>query len=159
MPMFGVAVGYTSFSATGTAQGTASIPNPLFFNRPAAVTITGTDAKRTDRSVYFVVVGFMPITDKMELSGFIGPSVTSVKQELIFDASVPSGTQSVATPIQSESGTAKGVNVGADLAYQIQKQVGAGVFVRYNGGSADLSSVQDVKAGGFQIGIGARLRF
>jgi hypothetical protein len=159
MPMFGVAIGYTMFSSTGTAAGTGSIPSPVFFNRPAAVTISGTDAKRTDRNVYLVLVGFMPITDKMELSGFIGPAFTRVKQELISDATVPLGTQTVVSTIQSQSGTAKGVNVGADLAYQLLNQVGAGVFIRYISGSADLATAQDVKAGGFQIGVGARLRF
>jgi hypothetical protein len=159
MPMFGVALGYTGFSSTGTAEGTGSIPSPLFFNRPAAVTISGTDAKRTDRNIYLVFVGFMPITDKIEFSGFIGPSATRVKQELISDATVPAGTQTVVSTIQTQSGTAKGVNVGADLAYQILNQVGAGVFVRYISGSADLTSAQNVKVGGFQIGIGARLRF
>ena len=159
MPMFGVAIGFTSFSNTGTAEGTGSIPSPVFFNRPAAVTISGTDAKRTDRTIYLVLVGFMPITDKMEVSGFIGPAATRVKQELISDATVPLGTQDVVSTIQNQSGTAKGINVGADLAYQFMNQVGAGVFVRYISGSADLSTAQDVKAGGFQIGAGARLRF
>jgi hypothetical protein len=159
MPMFGVAIGYTSFSNTGTAQGTGSIPSPVFFNRPAAVTISGTDAKRTDRTIYLVAVGFMPITDKMEVSGFIGPAATRVKQELIADATVPLGTQTVVSTIQNQSGTAKGINVGADLAYQILNQVGAGVFIRYISGSADLTTAQNVKAGGFQIGVGARLRF
>jgi len=159
MPMFGVAIGYTSFSSTGTAQGTGSIPSPTFFNRPAAVTISGTDAKRTDRNIYLVFVGFMPITDKLEVSGFIGPSATRVKQELISEATVPLGTQTVVSTLQNQSGTAKGINVGGDLAYQILNQVGAGVFIRYISGSADLTSAQDVKVGGFQIGVGARLRF
>jgi hypothetical protein len=158
-PMFGVAIGYTGFNSTGKAQGTGSIPNPLFFNRPATVTIDATDAKRSDKNIYLVFVGFMPITDKMELSGFIGPAVTRVQQELIGAATVPLGTQTVASTIQNQSGTAKGVNVGADLAYKILNQVGAGVFVRYISGSVDLPTAQDVKAGGFQIGVGARLRF
>ena len=159
MPMFGAAIGYTSFSNTGTAQGTGSIPSPVFFNRPAAVTIDGTDAKRTDRTIYLVLLGFMPITDKMEVSGFIGPAATRVKQELISDATVPLGTQNVVSTIQNQSGTAKGINVGADLAYQFMNQVGAGVFLRYISGSADLTTAQDVKVGGLQIGVGARLRF
>ena len=55
------------------------------------------------------------------------------------------------------NGTAKGVNVGADVTYLFTKTLGAGVFARYNGGSVSLDSVSDVKAGGFQLGIGARL--
>ena len=159
MPSLGVALGFSSFSSTGTAQGAASIPSPTFFNRPAAVTINAVDAKRTDRNMYLVLVGFVPITEKIELSVFVGPSLTRVQQELVADVSVPAGTQNVVSTIQSQSGTAKGVNIGADIAYQFLKQLGAGVFLRYNGGSVDLTTVQGVKAGGLQVGIGARLRF
>jgi hypothetical protein len=41
----------------------------------------------------------------------------------------------------------------------VRKSYGGGIFVRYNGGSVDLPSAANVKAGGFQMGIGARLRF
>ena len=158
-PQLGVAVGFSTFGSTGAAQGTASVPNPLFFNRPAAVVISPVDAKRTERSTYIVLVGSLPVAEKMDLSAFVGPSFIRVTQDIIYDVSVAPGTQSVVSPIRNETGTAKGVNVGADLSYQVFPQVGAAVFLRYNGGSLDLPSVQGVKAGGFQIGIGARFRF
>lgn len=159
IPKIGVAIGYSSFSRTGSVAGAASIPSPLFFNRPAAVTIPAADAQRKDRNIYLIVVGFVPIYDKTELALFVGPSATRVQQEVIADVSVPAGTQNVVSTIQSQSGTAVGVNIGADLTYQFQKQVGAGVFVRYNGGSVDLTTLNDVKAGGLQMGIGARVKF
>ena len=155
----GVGVGYSAFRDTGTAQGAASVPNPIFFNQPAAVTINPIDAKHSENNFYIIVAGIVPIRDQIELSLFIGPSFTSVKQDLINSVSVPPGTQNVVPSVTTESGTAKGVNVGADLSYQFTKLVGAGGFIRYNGGSVDLASLSDVKAGGFQLGIGARLRF
>ena len=158
-PQLGVAVGFSSFSSTGAAQGTASVPNPLFFNRPAAVVISPVDAKRTERSTYIVLVGSIPVGRKTDLSAFIGPSFIRVAQDIIYDVSVTPGTQSVVSPVRNETGTAKGVNVGGDLVYQVLPQVGAGVFLRYNGGSLDLPSAQSVKAGGVQIGVGARFRF
>jgi hypothetical protein len=158
-PKYGAAIGYSGFSSTGSAQGAGSIPSPIFFNRPAAVTINPIDAKRRDRNVYLLLVGFVPVTDEVEVSVFIGPSFTSVHQEFIVDGSVPAGTQSLTTTIQDQSGTAKGINIGADATYQVLKQIGAGVFIRYNGGSVDLASLKDVKVGGFQLGIGVRLRF
>jgi len=159
MPNIGVGVGYSYFSDTGVAQGAASIPNPVFFNQPASVPINPVDAKHSENNVYIVVAGFVPITPTIELSMFIGPSFTSVKQDLINSVTVPPGTQNVVSSVQRESGTAKGVNIGADLSYSFTKLVGAGAFIRYNGGSVDLPSLSDVKAGGFQLGIGARLRF
>jgi len=114
---------------------------------------------RSDRNVYVVVAAFLPLTDSVELSVFGGPSFTRVRQDLITSVTVPDGTQNVVSTIQSESGTAKGVNVGADISYMFTNMVGAGVFARYNGGSVDLDGASGVKAGGFQLGIGARLRF
>ena len=156
---FGVAVGYSRFGDTGVSQGSASIPNPTFFNRPAVTAIGPTDTKRTEHATYVVLVGFLPVGEKSDLSLFVGPAFTKVSQDLVYDISVVPGTQSVVSPSRNETGTAKGINIGADLSYRFRKQVGAGVFVRYIGGSVDLPSISDVKAGGVQLGIGARFRF
>jgi hypothetical protein len=159
MPQLAVAIGFSSFGTTGVVQGAASIPNPLFFNRPAAVTISPVDADRSERSTYFMLVYSMPVAEKTDVSLFIGPSFTRVKQDLISSATVALGTQNLATTVGSESGVAKGVIVGADVAYQFRPMIGATAFLRYNGGSADLPSIKDVKTGGPQIGVGVRLRF
>jgi hypothetical protein len=95
----------------------------------------------------------------IELAVFVGPSFTKVTQDVINTVTVPPGTQGAVASLGSESGTAKGVNVGADLTYKLTNLVGVGGFIRYNGGSVDLTTLSDVKAGGFQLGIGARLRF
>jgi hypothetical protein len=80
-------------------------------------------------------------------------------QDLIYDVSVTPGTQSVVSPLHNESATSTGINIGGDLTYQFMKTVGAGLFVRYIGGTVDLPSISDVKVGGIQFGIGARLHF
>ena len=159
MRNIGVGFGFTSFSSTSTAQGAASIPSPVFFNSPASVTLNPVDAKHTERGVYIVVNGYVPITNMVELALFIGPSFTKVTQDVINSVTVPAGTQAAVTALGSESGTAKGVNVGADLTYKLTNLVGVGGFIRYNGGTVDLTTLSGVKAGGFQLGIGARLRF
>ena len=159
MSNIGVAIGFSTFSGTGAMGGAASVPSPIFFNRPLAVTIPESPAERKDRSVYVLFVGFVPITDKVELALSIGPTFIRVEQPLITSVSIPAGTQNVSPTVQTQSGTAKGINVGADLNYLFVKQVGAGVFMRYNGGSVDLQSAPALKAGGFQVGIGGRLRF
>ena len=160
-PQIGVAVGFSRFAKTGTAQGAASIPSPIFFNRPAAVTIDPIDAQRSDRNVYIVAMYFLPLTDMVELSVFGGPSITKVRQDFITTVTVPDGTQSVVSPptVQTQSGTSTGVNVGVDVSYMVTPRLGGGVFIRYNGGWVDLDSAPGVKTGGVQLGIGARLRF
>lgn len=160
-PQIGVAVGFSRFAKTGTAQGAASIPSPVFFNRPAAVTINPIDAQRSDRNVYIVAMYFLPLTDMVELSVFGGPSITKVRQDFITNVTVPDGTQTLASPptLQTQSGTSTGVNVGVDVSYMVTPRLGGGVFIRYNGGSVDLDTATGVKTGGVQLGIGARLRF
>ena len=159
MRNIGVGIGFTSFSSTSTAQGAATIPSPVFFNNPVSVTLDPIDAKHTERNVYIVVTGYVPLTNVIELAVFVGPSFTKVTQDVINTVTVPPGTQGAVASLGSESGTAKGVNVGADLTYKLTNLVGVGGFIRYNGGSVDLTTLSDVKAGGFQLGIGARLRF
>ena len=159
MPMIGVALGFSNFNKTGSLAGAASVPSPIFFNQPAAVTIPSASANHSERSIYVQVVGFLPLMDRLELALAIGPSGTRVKQELITSISIPAGTQSVNTVTETQSGTAKGVNAGADLTYMIVKQLGVGGFIRYNGGSVDLPSAPALKVGGLQLGAGVRLRY
>jgi hypothetical protein len=154
-----VSVGFSSFSRTSTVAGTASVPSPLFFNQFNTVDIGGASATRTDRNVYVVVMWFLPVTDKIDIALVVGPSFTRVKQELVTSVTIPAGTQNAIAQVASESATAKGVNVGFDATYIIRKSYGGGIFVRYNGGSVNLASGPNVRAGGFQMGIGARLRF
>ena len=102
-------------------------------------------------------VWFRPST-KVDVAVSIGPSFIRVTQGVVA-GSIPPGTQSLSLAIASEEATAKGVNVGVDGAYLFTKNLGAGLFIRYNGGSVDLPSAPDLKVGGFQIGVGARVRF
>ena len=72
---------------------------------------------------------------------------------------VPAGTKTGTPVLGSRSGRGYGVNVGFDANYMVTKMYGGGIFVRYNGATADLDNIGEVKAGGFQMGIGARVRF
>ena len=155
----GLAIGFSSFKSTGSAAGVALVPSPIFFNRPNTVTLDLSGAPRTDRNMYLVAVWFLPIREKIDLAISIGPSFTRVKQQLVTDIIVPAGTSNAVPVLVTQSGTAKGLNVGIDGTYMFLKWLGAGAFIRYNGGSIDLAQVNGVKAGGAQGGIGARLRF
>jgi hypothetical protein len=156
----GIAVGFSTFSDTHEIAGTASIPHPLFTNRPALVDIGGASAERTDRNLHVLAVWFVPVTENVDVALSAGPSFTRISQDLITGVNVPAGTQQASPVMGTESGWATGVNVGADFTYLVTRNYGAGIFLRYNGGSMDLASSETtIKAGGFQIGAGARLRF
>jgi hypothetical protein len=159
----GVAVGFSSMSSSGTIAGTASVPSPIFFNQFKTVDIGGQAFNRTDRDVYVIFMWYVPVTNRIEIALFAGPTFAHVTQDLVTNVVVPDGTQNAVAAVESRSGTAAGANVGFDASYLFTKYYGAGIFVRYNGGSTDLATTGDstisVKGGGFQMGIGARLRF
>src|SRR3954464_3268591 len=82
MRNIGAGIGFTSFSSTSTAQGEAMIPSPLCFNNTAPVTLNPGDATHTERSVYIIVTGYVPITNVIECGLFVGPSFTKVTQRV-----------------------------------------------------------------------------
>jgi len=155
----GIAIGYSRFSSTGSAAGVASVPSPVFFNQFNNVTLPLTTAPRSENNVYIEAVWFVPVRDKISLALSVGPSFTRMTQQLVTNITIPAGTSNANPVIETPSETATGITVGVDGSYMFLPWVGAGVFLRYNGGSADLAPATDVKAGGFQIGIGGRFRF
>ena len=96
-----------------------------------------------------------PVTDKFDVS-FSAGRHSSTSQE-VATVAVPAGTKNINVTQKSESGTAFGINIGFDGSYMFRPQFGAGVFVRFAGGSVDLS-VSNVTVG-LQGGIGLRVRF
>jgi hypothetical protein len=61
--------------------------------------------------------------------------------------------------VETQTATAVGVNAGVDLNYFFMPRFGGGVFVRYVGAQADLPAASGVGVGGFQGGLGLRVRF
>ena len=165
---FGLALGYSQFSGTGTVVGSASIPSSISFSQPPhQVAINEVDAEREDRNVNVVAMWFFPIKPKIDFAVSIGPTFTRVRQDLVVDSqefrenivnAANAGT-TITPVLVNQSGTANGILVGLDGRYMFTPMIGAGAFIRYNGGSVDLDDAADVKAGGFQLGIGGRFQF
>jgi hypothetical protein len=165
---FGLALGYSQLSVTGAVVGSASIPSSISFTQPPRqVLINETPAERKDRNVYLVGMWFFPIKEKIDVAIAIGPSFTRVKQDLVVDSqefrqnivSAANAGTTITPVLVNQSGTAKGILLGLDGQYMFTPMIGAGAFIRFNGGSVDLDDATDVKAGGFQLGIGGRFRF
>lgn len=154
-----VAVGFSSFSNVSDSAVVASIPHPLFFDRPATVNATQADLTHSEKGVHLQAVYFIPVTDKIDVSLAIGPSFIAVTQQLVSSVTIPAATQTVSLTVGSEEETAKGVNIGFDGNYLFTRNVGAGIFMRYAGGTVDLPSAPGLKVGGLQVGVGARIRF
>ena len=103
-----------------------------------------------------------PVTNEFDVTVAVGPSIFSVKQEIV-SVNVPPGTQTANVSVDSESKTGVGAIIEVDGNYLLTRRWGAawgaGAFMRYAGAKVNLPSVPDLHAGGFQIGVGLRARF
>lgn len=154
-----IALGFSYATGSADTVMTAAVPHPIFFDRRVVVTKAAKDVKHTEKTVHLQFVWNVPVTDKIDASFIVGPSVIGVNQEVINSITVPAGTQDANPVLDSQSDTAAGLNVGADLSYLVTPRYGVGAFLRYLTGKVDLPSVSGLTLGGFQVGGGLRLRF
>jgi hypothetical protein len=153
-----IGLGFSYAGGSADAVMTAAVPHPLFHDRRVETTAT-VDAKHSEKAVHLQAIWTVPVTDKMDASFAFGPSFINVSQDVVTGITVAAGTQNATPLTETQSGTAKGFHIGADLSYMLNPRYGVGGFIRYVGGSVDLPSVPELKVGGFQVGGGARLRF
>jgi hypothetical protein len=153
-----IGLGYSYASGSGDAAMTAGVPHPLFHDQRVETQAT-VDAKHSEKTFHLQAMWTIPVTDKMDASFSFGPSFINASQEVVTDITVEAGTQNATPLTETQSDTANGFNIGADLSYLLNPRYGVGGFIRYVGGSVDLPSVPNLKVGGFQIGGGARFRF
>jgi hypothetical protein len=153
-----IGLGFSRTTGKGDAAVTSAVPSPIFHDRRVTVTNTVADLKHTETAVNILVGWTVPVTDKIDATFSFGPSFLNGKQELVNGVTVPAGTQGATPTVAEESKGGTGYNVGADVSYLVNPRLGFGGFVRYVGGTVDLPSVPDVKLGGFQVGVGLRIR-
>lgn len=156
-----VGIGYSRSSSKTDATITASIPDPVFFDRPRAVSATASDLKHSEGALHLMGTWMVPVTDKIDVGLSAGPSIFMVKQELPSTLTITEPGPSVTgvTAISADKTTA-GVSFGVDVTYLVTTRVGVGGLARYSLGSAELDGASDkLKLGGFQLGGGVRLRF
>jgi Outer membrane protein beta-barrel domain len=153
----GASVSFFNHNGSGGLAGL--IPDPLFFDRPATVNVDVGELEHKETGVHVFATYWMPISEKMDVTVSIGPSFIHVTQDVVSSITVPEPTQDIIYTLENESGTAVGINVGVDGNYMLTRNYGVGAFLRYAGGSEDLPHAPDLKVGGFQVGVGARIRF
>lgn len=164
---FGIGAAISQFSATGTADISAKIPHPFFFNQPRS--ISGSAGMTRDETVVRVslVVASAP-GKKLQFSAFAGPAFFSVKQDLVdsvtYTDAYPYDTATFGQAATRKVSLSKvGFAAGGDVAYFFSSRIGLGVSAvvastTINTKASDSSSL-DISAGGTQIGAGLRLRF
>lgn len=166
-----VGIGYHRDGTTGEGSFTGSVPHPLIFNRNRSVAGAVSDLGRTERAVHLQLGYMLPLSDRLNVHVFLGPSFFSLKQDVIGDVTfseqgVPFTSVNAVPAIAERSESATGFHLGADVSYQLLQtdayKIGGGMFIRYAGATVDiplLGSTVGSDVGGLQIGFGGRVRF
>lgn len=163
----GVSVAGTVVSRDATAVWSASVPHPLFLDRPR--TAEGTiDVDYSEKAGHLDLV-YLGGSGSLDFALFGGPSFVSVSTDLLGE---PVYTQAypfdeiTVTNVQPLSADKSriGFNVGAALTYRFSRSVGFGVQGRFTRATLELERDADadpvsIDAGGFQVGAGFRFSF
>jgi hypothetical protein len=163
-----IGAGVTGFWSTRTADVTASLPHPFFFNRPRSVEGTASGLARDEKMVAIECAWLVPLNARMDLQVFAGPAFFSVRADMPasvrftesypYDAAAFTGVETA-----SVSGSATGITIGGDVTYMFSRSIGIGGHVRFSRASASLTPAggpsTTVDLGGVQAGGGLRVRF
>ena len=141
-----VAFAVSGFTTKSAGLGIVSEPSPILVASPTVVTVQS-DLTRREIGYHPQIVWFVPWSEKVDVSMFVGPSFVRV-QQTVFTASV-----------SNETGMAFGGNAGIDATHLVSDRWGVGLFARYVIARVDLPSASGVKAGGLQLGGGLRFTF
>ena len=164
-----VGLGYSRFSDSAPVTLTAQIPDPLVFDQPHERVISTGNLDHSQNAVHISATWFWPVTDKIDVAISAGPSIFNVKADTVTGIEVePNTTIPTGVVVSSASESGVGGHIGVDVTYLIKSKIsslpgspslGAGLLLRYAGASVDLPAVDSFDVGGFQAGLGVRVRF
>lgn len=167
-PKLGAAVSFASLSRDASASFTASLPHPLYLNRPRQAegdTSSSLEFKETALHVDLVVGGR---SGSLRYAAFAGPSFFQVKADILdriqYDHTYPYDTVRVTgTPVLQADDSPIGFNIGGSADYMLGSRAAVGVQARFSKASAELAAGESgkvkVDAGGLDIAVGIRIYF
>jgi hypothetical protein len=161
-----VGVSVTGATRTGDATVSASIPHPFYFDkgRPVGGSV---GVKRSDYAAHVHAMWIIPAGRRLLIAVGGGPTFFSVTQSLVesfrYTESYPydSATFSSAT-VNEPSASAVGFGGTLEIGYYFSKNIGVGGTARYSSATVSFpshDSTVKLDAGGFEAGLGLRVRF
>lgn len=150
---------------------TGSVPHPLFFNRPRPVSQELTGFERHEHAVHLQFGYMIPVNEKLDVHVYAGPSFFNVSQDFLASVAIgesgfPFGSIVTQPVVQRFKDSPTGGHIGADVSYKLwtmnKLKLGAGGFLRYASASTTFEMLDtdiDSDVGGFQAGVGLRVRF
>ena len=139
-----IGAGVSAFSKDATAQVSARLPHPFFFDQHRNVSGAGEGLARSERAVHIQVMWVTPVSDRLSVAVFGGPTFFSVDQDLVTEVTAtdvfPFDTaQFAGVSIVKASESAVGFNVGADVGFYFSRHIGVGGLVRFSRASVYFS--------------------
>lgn len=152
-----LAVGAAVSMFTRSPAGTASVtlPDPIAFNSFTTLAASP-QLTQTELGTHLKVVYFLRVNDKTDVAISAGPSFVHLSKEIAI-ASVVNGAAQIS--IATQTGTGAGVHGGLELNHLFTPRLGGGIFARYVLAQVNLPAASGVTVGGFQGGLGLRVRF
>ncbi|MEO5894708.1 MAG: outer membrane beta-barrel protein [Vicinamibacterales bacterium] len=156
-----VGVGYSMTGSKTDGSITASVPDPLIFDAHRNVTASAPGLKHTENQIHFTGTWMVPVTDKIDVGVSFGPTLFLVKQDVPNSVTVSEpGAAVTNVGVDKVDESALGFHLGVDVNYMLNTRYGVGGLARYTRASIEIANASDkLKAGGFQIGAGVRVRF
>ena len=164
----GVGVAYARFTHSDLGMGTGEVPHPFFASQCRLAPAELLSLEHRQRMTHLQILWTEPVWDRLDVTVSVGPSFINIAQAVLSGLEVSEVAAPYTTIRVDELTTAEqvvntvGVHIGADATYMVTPKIGAGFYVRFVGGSADLTTLGDVVSvdvGGVQTGAGIRVRF
>jgi hypothetical protein len=169
----GVGVGVSRAVHTDLALVRATIPHPLRFNAfGIGEADTEEELRKSERAIHFQGTFMRTVSPNLRYRVFAGPTYFNVSQETIASITFSQAFQVtgtgneitiIGTPLNEVDETAWGFHVGADVSWFTTRTAGVGASARFSRATVELpdlgGALVEHKAGGFQAGVGLRLKF
>jgi hypothetical protein len=152
------------FGRTEAASIAAEIPDPLLFSQPTTTTLRGVNLRHRELTANLTLTWIRPLKNRLDLGVFGGPSFIRLSQDVPV-VSTASGVQPTTSAVLTRTARTIGANAGARLDYAFTPRIAIGFFGRYVYGNIALPAhpysldiTTNVRVGGAQAGVGARIR-
>ena len=166
----GVFVAFTSSNRDERGHFSASLPHPLYLDRPRSIEGDLSRSYRYKERAFHFDLAFGGATGHFDYALFAGVSVFTVEANLVdtvrYDQAYPYDTVTVReVPPRVVKNSPTGFNAGGRFDYRFghSGHFGLGVQLRFSTATAKLKASEtgtvNVDAGGLQAGAGARVYF
>ena len=161
----GVAV--SEFAHDEPVTVNSRVPHPFVFDMPREIS-GDVGVTRRERGIHVQAIYRFGIVKSLRVALFAGPSILRLEQDIVssirYDESYPYDTAVFRGADTTRlTGSATGVNAGADVAWLFTRRLGIGVLARFARAKIDLDlpppRARKIDAGGFTAGAGVRAAF